>query len=205
MMRRGRLLAAMAMAGAVLLSGCGDSEDTDVASEESGTDASGPSTTLGRAPAEEPDPGGPDPDDAGDVGPPIDASTGGPDACAIAETLDLDGLLGEPPAPSDTRAAQGDAVCLVKAADAGSKATVKLVIETGTGSESYAEAKSDLGTDTEPDGLGDEAFHVGNHLFVLTGDTVVLVQVERGSIKVPSVEDAALEEAATVILEALDE
>jgi hypothetical protein len=71
------------------------------------------------------------------------------------------------------------------------------------GAESYAGAKAELGTDTEPVDLGDEAFHAGDHLFVRTGDTVVPVQVERRSIRVPSVEDAALEEAATAILDAL--
>jgi hypothetical protein len=202
----------MAVVGAVLLTGCGSDDDdraddkTDAAPERSTTTertAPSTSTTAEPGPGDQPEPGGPDPDGVTDVGPPIDATTGGPNACAIAETLDLDGLLAEPPAPVDTRAGQDQSVCLVKAADPASKSTVKLVIEPGTGAESYAEAKVELGPAVEPAALGDESFHAGNHLFVLTGDTVVLIQVERRSIKVPSVEDAALEEAATIILDAI--
>jgi hypothetical protein len=204
----------MGVVWAVLLTGCGSGDDpsaddrTDADADgsttpETSAEAPSTSTTAEPGPSGVPDPGGSDSEVIGDVGPPIDATTGGPNACAIAETLDLEGLLGEPPAPVDTRAGQDQSVCLVKTADPASKATVKLVIEPGTGAQSYAEAKAELGPATEPADLGDEAFHAGNHLFVLTGDTVVLVQVERRSIKVPSVEDAALEEAAAVILDAI--
>jgi hypothetical protein len=185
-------LAAVAMIAAVLLTGCGG--DDDAAKDEPASE-----TSVSTVPADEET--GP----ADDPGSLDDTSAGDVDACAIVETLDVEGLLGEAPAPRDDETSELGAVCVVEPADAESRAAMRLVVETKRGPENYAQQKELLGVDSEPTGFGDEAFHTGPYLFVLKGDTLAFIQVVRDGTKGVAVEDAQLEAAMTTVLAALEE
>lgn len=194
-MRRVRLLAAMVTIGAVLLTGCGSDDGAE------STDTEGAAETV--PPGEESEPGtdtGSEPDDDSLDG----TSGGGVDACAIVETLAVEELLGEAPAPQDDASSDLGAVCVVKAADPESRGTMRLVLETERGPENYEQQKEMLGVDSEPAGFGDQAFHTGPYLFVLKGDTLAFIQVVRDSSKGVAVEDAQLEAAMSTVLESLD-
>ena len=182
--RRGLLAAVAMMTAAVLLTGCGDGDD-DAAESDPAAE-----TSVSTVPA----------DDAGSLD---DTSAGDVDACAIVDTLDVEALLGEAPAPQDDETSDLGAVCVVEPADPESRAAMRLVVETKRGPENYAQQKDLLGVDSEPAGFGDEAFHTGPYLFVLDGDTLAFIQVVRDSTKGVAVEDAQLEAAMTTVLEAL--
>jgi hypothetical protein len=187
------MLTATVVVGAVLLMGCGSDDGDDT----SAGDAPATEESVPAEPAEdETDP--PAEDESLD-----ETSAGDVDACAIAATLDVEGLLGEAPAPQDDATSEMGAVCVVKAADTESRGSMRLVVETKKGPENYEQQKELLGVDSEPTGFGEQAFHTGPYLFVLEGDTLAFIQVLRDSSKGLAVEDAKLEEAMTLVMEAL--
>jgi hypothetical protein len=193
---RRRLLAAVAVAvavtAAVLLAGCGDGD------EESAKGEPASETSVSTVPADE------ETEPADGANPLDDTSAGGVDACAIVDTLDVEALLGEAPAPRADETSELGAVCVVEPADPESRAAMRLVVEAERGPENYAQQKDLLGVDSEPAGFGDEAFHTGPYLFVLKGETLAFIQVVRDGSKGVAVEDAQLEAAMTTVLEALE-
>lgn len=181
-----RRVAATVAVGAIVMAGCGGSDDDEAVDV-------GTSEPVTSAPESEPAEETEAPDDAGET------SAGDVDACAIVALLDVETLMGEPGAPVDDTSALG-ASCQVDPADAESTAGLRLTVETEHGPENYAQQKDLLGIDTEVTGLGDEAFHTGPYLFVLRGDTMAFLQVLQSAENGLAAEDADLEAAMAIVL-----
>ncbi|HEX5945901.1 MAG TPA: hypothetical protein VFY82_06465 [Acidimicrobiales bacterium] len=178
-----RRVAATVAVGAIVMAGCGGSDDD--AADDAGT-ADAVTTVPPSEPAEEADAG--EETSAGDV-----------DACAIVALLDVETLMGEPGAPIDDTSDLG-ASCQVAPVNEESDAGLRLTVETQHGPENYAQQKELLGVDTEVSGLGDEAFHTGPYLFVLRGDTLAFLQVLQSVENGFAAEDADLEAAMAIVL-----
>lgn len=192
-MQQARRLVATIAVVAVLVAGCGGSDD-DAADEA----ADGPVATV-PAESEPADQPTDETEPAAETGAGDETSAGDVDACAIVALLDVETLMGEPGAPVDDTSDLG-ASCQVEPADAESRAGLRLTVETQRGPENFAQQKELLGVDTEVTGLGDEAFHTGPYLFVLQGDTLAFIQVLQSAENGMAAEDADLEAAMATVL-----
>ncbi len=92
-----------------------------------------------------------------------------------------------------------DAACHVETTDPDSQASLSLSIETKGASVTYETEKKSLPGDREVSGLGDDAFHFGDYLFVLRGDALVRLRLEGPELGA-EVDDAQLEAAMKTVL-----
>ncbi len=174
-------MAMLLLAGALVLSACGDDAGNGAGDDPAGT----ASTVAGDATAAT------DPS-AGDTVPEGEDA----DVCTLLENLDVDALLGEEGGTPDGDGAR----CVVLPVDPEStgQVGVGLVIP---GGEAYADRQEILGSDSEVEGLGDEAYLTGSWLHVRAGDIYVDLQVVRNPLgEGPRVTDDEMVEAMRTIL-----
>lgn len=130
-------------------------------------------------------------------------------ACSLLAEVDLEALVGEPLGESTSEEDGATNECEVPPVDPESTAYVSLtVIESVLGSEAvdqFAGAKDLFGVDSTVDGLGDEAFHSGPVLAVLSGERAFLLWVMGDIMLGANVDDADLEAAMVQVLAAAGE
>lgn len=179
-----RLAASALFAAAVV--GCGgDSDDVAVSS-------SGPS---GETPAESPADTGPTtPTES--PGAPIDRDSDGADLCTLFENLDLAALLAEEPGEP----IGGGGRCLIESAADDSTGKLDVGVR-DRGQAAFVQTRAQLGFESEPYGLGDEAFVSGSGIHVLAGERYIDLQVIRDPFGTtpPPTEDELIAAMRTVL------
>ena len=104
-----------------------------------------------------------------------------PDVCAALDTVDLDGLLGEPAGAPESEVDAFGGSCTVPSLDPASRGSIAFRVTTNSAAENYENSRQQFGVDSEISDLGDAAFASGALVVVLSGDTLVTLQVVRWS------------------------
>ena len=120
-------------------------------------------------------------------------------ACSLLEGIDVEALIGEP-VGAPTIGAGNDA-CVVPPVDPESDAFVSLTVIGAQARQRFDETEKIFGVDAVVDGLGDEAFHSGPVLAVLSGDQAFLLWMMGDIMNGANVDDAELEAVMAQILE----
>lgn len=123
-------------------------------------------------------------------------------ACALLGLIDVEALVGEPVGGGVSDEDGTNSECEVAPLDADSTAFASLSIDRGDAAQQFAETKEIFGVDAQVDGLGDDAFHSGPVLAVLSGDRTYVLWIMGDIMLGANVDDADMEAAMTQILEA---
>jgi hypothetical protein len=145
---------------------------------------------------------GDDGETTGDSSPGDGGSAAAGSACALLELVDVDALIGEPLGAAVSEEDGSDSECEIPPLDPDSTAVVSLSVDREGGAQQFAETKEIFGVDAEVDGLGDDAFHSGPVLAVLSGDRTYLLWIMGDIMLGANVDDADMEAAMAQILEA---
>lgn len=129
-------------------------------------------------------------------------------ACSWLAAVDIEGLVGEPMGAPTIEQDGAGAECEVSPIDPASTAYVGLTVSTSVFSEAieqFAGVKEIFGVDSTVDGLGDEAFHSGPVLAVLSGERTFVLWIMGDIMLGADVDDAELEAAMAQVLAAAGE
>lgn len=122
------------------------------------------------------------------------------DPCALLQGVDLDALLGEPVGPAEGELNDIADTCNAETVSEDSRGTLALSVSTNSAADNFVNLEELFGVDAEITGLGDQAFHSGPYVVVLSGDTLVNLQVLRDAAQGFAVPDPDMEAAAAQVL-----
>jgi hypothetical protein len=188
-----RQVATLALLAAVV-AGCGGGGD-DATADSSDPSQSGAETTPSGTPSETPsETAATIPTSSPDTT--ADRDSGGPDLCTLFENLDVAALLGEEPGEPF-----GDGLrCVIEPVADDSTGQVAVGVR-NRGQAAFVESRDLLGFESEPYGLGDEAFVSGSGIHVLAGERYIDLQVIRDPLGTtpPPTEDELIAAMRTVL------